>query len=123
LVSALNHLNFIRYRQYYPSDDFKFIFKEKVNASTVEARLEQKEEIMQRMKDFELIRQDLAGISDNCIHEIEKITYSSTPILDLKEFCPSGVTFLERNNEIVREYLEFWRATEGDSLNLGAIFK
>lgn len=43
LVSSLNHLNFIRYKQAYPNDDFKFVFKEKVNISAVEARLEQKE--------------------------------------------------------------------------------
>lgn len=33
LLAALNHLNYIRYHESYPNDDFKFIFKEKVNAS------------------------------------------------------------------------------------------
>ncbi len=49
LISSLNHLNFIRYSQTYPQDDFKFIYKEKVNASKLESRLEQKEEILKRM--------------------------------------------------------------------------
>lgn len=35
LISALNHLNFIRYANTYPSDDFSFVFKEKVNVSKV----------------------------------------------------------------------------------------
>ena len=38
-MSSLNHLNFIRYHQAYPNDDFRFVFKEKVNASVVESRL------------------------------------------------------------------------------------
>jgi hypothetical protein len=66
LVSALNHLNFIRYAQTYPSDDFTFIFKEKVNVSKVESRLEQKEEILRRMSEFSVINLDVGGISDNC---------------------------------------------------------
>ena len=72
LISSLNHLNFIRYREAFPNDDFKFIFKEKVNANVVESKLEQKETIMQRMNDFELVKQDIAGISDNCIFELER---------------------------------------------------
>ena len=66
MVSALNHLNFIRYAQTYPSDDFTFIFKEKVNVSKVESRLEQKEEILRRMSEFSVINLDVGGISDNC---------------------------------------------------------
>ena len=66
MVSALNHLNFIRYAQTYPSDDFTFTFKEKVNVSKVESRLEQKEEILRRMSEFSAINLDVGGISDNC---------------------------------------------------------
>ena len=75
------------------------------------------------MRDFELIKQDIAGINDNCIFQLEKITHSNAPILNLKELCPSGVTFLEKNNDTIKEFLEFWRATEGDTMNLGSIFK
>ena len=52
LVSSLNHLNFIRYRQAFPTDDIKFIFLEKVNANVSESKLEQKDNIMHRMNEF-----------------------------------------------------------------------
>ena len=48
----LNNLNYIRYLEVFPEDDIKFIFREKVNASSIEARLEQKEEIMSKMLNF-----------------------------------------------------------------------
>lgn len=30
---------------------------------------------------------------------------------------------MERNKDTIREFVEFWKATEGDVMNLGAIFK
>jgi hypothetical protein len=60
---------------------------------------------MQRMKEFELIKQDVGGVNDNCIYEIETVTYGNTPILKLKDLCPSGVTFIDRNKDIIKEYL------------------
>lgn len=35
LVSVLNNLNFVRYIASYPSDDIRFVFTEKVHASTL----------------------------------------------------------------------------------------
>jgi hypothetical protein len=105
LISSLNHLNFIRYKDLYPNDDFMFIFKEKVNASVVESRFEQKEALIERMNNFDLIHQDAGGVADNCIFELDNLTNSNNPILNLKELCPSGVTFLERNKKIIAEYL------------------
>lgn len=70
LISVLNNLNYVRYHQTYPSDDFKFIFKEKVNASTVESKIDHKEEIMRRMSEFSIIKHDVGGVNDNCIFEL-----------------------------------------------------
>jgi hypothetical protein len=105
LVSVLNNLNFLRYHASYPSDDIRFIFKEKVIASTVETRLEQKEEIMRRMSEFTVIKNDVGGVSDNCIWELEKVVKSEQPVLNFKNICPSGSTFLDLNEEMVGEYL------------------
>lgn len=104
-MSVLNNLNFLRYHATYPSDDIRFIFKEKVNASTVESRLEQKEEIMRRMNEFTVIKHDVGGISDNCVWELEKIVKSDEPILNFKTICPSGSTFLDIHADMVSEYL------------------
>lgn len=66
----LNNLNYIRYMAAYPQDDIKFVFREKVNASLNEVRLEQKEEIMNKMLNFEVIKQDHVGVFDNCTWEL-----------------------------------------------------
>jgi hypothetical protein len=72
----LNNLNFIRYGQTYPNDDFKFVYREKVNASKLESRLEQKEEVLRRMSEFSLIGHDVGGVNDNCIWELDKAILS-----------------------------------------------
>lgn len=68
----------------FPQDDIKFVFREKNNASLSEARFEEKESIMHRMANFEIMRVDYAGISDNCIYEIEKLITDTPNILNFK---------------------------------------
>ena len=65
----------------------------------------------------------MGGVSDNCVYEVEKLTGSDKKILDFKDICPSGWSFLERNSKIISEYLEYWKSTEGDALNLGNVFE
>lgn len=43
---------------------------------------------------FEKIQQDIGGISDNCIFELEKASQQASPILNFGKLCPSGSTFL-----------------------------
>jgi hypothetical protein len=113
----------VRYHQTYPSDDFKFIFKEKVNASTVESKIDHKEEIMRRMSEFSIIKHDVGGVNDNCIFELLEKVESTEPVLKFKEICPSGYTFLQKHKDVLGEYLPFWKFTEGSELNMGSIFK
>lgn len=54
----------------FPSDDIRFIFRERVNVNKSEERFNEKEEIMQRMNHFETLKVDYSGVSDNCIYEI-----------------------------------------------------
>lgn len=78
---------------------------------------------MQRMSEFEIIKEDYAGVSDNSVFQLEKLEKRLIPILDFKELCPSGFTFLERHEKIVKQYIEYWKSSEGDMLNLGSIFQ
>ena len=105
LVASLNHLNYLRYHEAYPADDFHFIFKEKINASKVESRLEQKQDIMKRMHDFSVIKMDTCGIADNCLFEVEESLKRKEPFIDFKNYCPSGVSFLARNEPIIAKFI------------------
>jgi hypothetical protein len=68
----------------YPNDDIKFIFQEKINASTSENRMQQKEEVLNRMFNFEVIKQSHCGVADNCIYELEKYAAEEMKILNFK---------------------------------------
>lgn len=121
----VNHLNYIRYINAFPSDDIAFIFAEKVNASLSETRVDQKEEIMNRMLNFEVIKQDHAGISDNCLWELEtfmKELENGKKIFKFTEICPSAVTFLDRNKNISDKFMPYWGSSFPE-LNITSIFK
>jgi hypothetical protein len=49
---------------------------------------------MRRLIDYQVLKQDDAGVSDNCVWELRKVIDSEKKILSLVDLCPSGVTFL-----------------------------
>jgi len=57
------------------------------------------------MNEFPIIKNDVAGISDNCIWEFQKVIKAQEPVLNFKNICPSGSSFLELNDDVVSEYL------------------
>lgn len=52
LLGSLNHLNYFRYMRAYPEDDIQFVLQEKINANTSENRVEEKQDIMNKMSNF-----------------------------------------------------------------------
>ena len=81
------------------------------------------------MANFEVMKADYAGISDNCIFELEKyITEKPKPLNfeEVKKFsmqiCPSGNTFLSHHQEAIDRFLPYWEE-EIVPADLSTVFK
>jgi hypothetical protein len=57
------------------------------------------------MNEFAIIKNDVGGISDNCVWELQKVVKSKESVLNFKNICPTGNSFLELNTDIISEYL------------------
>ena len=74
------------------------------------------------MADFEIISQDHAGVAENCLYEVNELLNKNNKILNFKEICPSGETFIKRYKPKLDEFVSIWK-TYGNEVVIDNIFK
>ena len=74
------------------------------------------------MADFQVISQDFVGVAENCLFEVNEILNKNEKILDLRNLCPSGDTFIKRYKGTLDNFVSIWK-NYGNDLIVESIFK
>jgi hypothetical protein len=74
------------------------------------------------MADYEIVSHDHAGVADNCLYELNELLDKNSKILNFKEICPSGDTFIKRHKAKLDEFVSIWK-TYGNEVVIDSIFK